>query len=103
MMKLQSFEQKQDYVFSLTFENGRCAEVDLSDLIARYVSLSELNTAQVDEEWGCLMFKDGLVDIEPKTLYTFVFGHEALVQTAQKTQPLSHFQKKAYIKPTNRP
>lgn len=85
-MKLQSFEHKQDYVFSLSFENGRCAEVDLSDLIARHVSLSELKTAQVDKEWGCLMFKDGMVDIEPKTLYSFVFGHEAIVQAAQKIE-----------------
>ena len=85
-MKLQSFEHKQDYVFTLTFENGRCADVDLSELIARYVSLSELNTAQVDTEWGCLTFKGGMVDIEPKTLYAFVFGHDAIAQSSHKLQ-----------------
>lgn len=85
-MKLQSFEHKQDYIFSLTFENGRCAEVDLAELIQPHVLHSELDSAQIDEEWGCLMFKDGMVDIEPKTLYAFVFGHDAIVQASNNIQ-----------------
>ncbi len=46
-------------------------EVDLKDLISKYVTPEELQTAKVNQEWGCLEFKDGLVDIEPKTLYKF--------------------------------
>jgi hypothetical protein len=36
----------------------------------------ELNSASIDKDWGCLEFKNGLVDIEPKTLF--------LVPTFQK-------------------
>jgi len=85
-MKLQSFEHKQDYVFILTFENGHCAEVNLSELIKCYVLPSELDSAQIDEEWGCLTFKDGMVDIEPKTLYAFAFHQDAYVKTVRDSQ-----------------
>jgi hypothetical protein len=73
-MKLQSFEHKHDYVFLLEFTDHRSSEVDLSPLLKAYVDISDLNTAQIDPDWGCLMFKDGMVDIEPKTLYGFVFN-----------------------------
>ena len=72
-MKLISFEHKQGYVFLLEFADHRSTEVDLSPLLQTYVAPSEIHTAQIDPEWGCLMFKDGMVDIEPKTLYSFSF------------------------------
>ena len=68
-MKLINFKQKQGYCFILTFENGETKESDLTELIGNYVSLECLNTARINTEWGCLEFKDGRVDIEPKTLY----------------------------------
>ena len=68
-MKLLNFKQKEGYRFALTFENGETKETDLQTLIGNYVSLEFLNTARIDNEWGCLEFKDGAVDIEPKTLY----------------------------------
>jgi len=74
-MKLQNFTQQEDYKFTLTFENGEIKETDLQDLIGSYVELEALNTARIDNEWGCLEFKNGYVDIEPKTLYTFAKSH----------------------------
>ncbi len=68
-MKLVNFKQKEGYRFALTFENGETKETDLRELIGNYVSSEFLNTARIDNEWGCLEFKDGAVDIEPKTLY----------------------------------
>lgn len=70
-MKLKSFKQHQDYRFTLIFENGEVKETDLQPLIGEYVDLPSLNSARIDEEWGCLEFKNGTVDIEPKTLYHF--------------------------------
>jgi len=74
-MKLISFEYQHDYIFILTFENGEKIEVDLSDLIKKYVSENNLNTAQINKEWGCLEFNNGMVDIEPKTLYRYAVKH----------------------------
>jgi hypothetical protein len=74
-MKLKSFTTQQDYVFTFTFENGETKETNLKELIGKYVSKNELNTARIDSEWGCLEFKNGCVDIEPKTLYTFAKSH----------------------------
>ena len=71
-MKLIHFEYLNAYCFELTFENGDKKQADLKDLISQYVTLDELNTARIDREWGCLEFKCGIVDIEPKTLYAFV-------------------------------
>lgn len=70
-MKLESFEHKTGYVFALVFSDHSCIEADLSPLIQSYVEPSAITTAQIDPEWGCLMFKNGMVDIEPKTLYSF--------------------------------
>jgi len=33
------------------------------------ISKDEIKTAHIDKDWGCLEFKNGLVDIEPNTLY----------------------------------
>ncbi|WP_044407830.1 DUF2442 domain-containing protein [Thiomicrospira microaerophila] len=73
-MKLKSFVYKHGYVFLLEFTNHRTCEIDLSPLLKAYIKPLDMLTAQIDPEWGCLMFKNGMVDIEPKTLYSFAFG-----------------------------
>ena len=70
-MKLKYFEHIDGYRFLLTFANGEIKQTDLKELIGQHVSLDDLNTARIDTEWGCLEFKNGMVDIEPKTLYKF--------------------------------
>ena len=70
-MKLINFKHQHDYIFIFYFENGEIVEVDLSDLIKKYVSEKNLNTAQLNKEWGCLEFNNGMVDIDPKTLYCY--------------------------------
>ena len=75
-MKLQSFEHKSQYVFVLEFADQSRVEADLSPLLEAYVELSAIKTAQIDSEWGCLIFKEGMVDIEPKTLYKFALEQE---------------------------
>jgi hypothetical protein len=70
-MKLIEFKHQQDYIFTLTFENGENAKVNLKNLIEKYVSKNNLNTAQLNKEWGCLEFNEGMVDIDPKTLYSY--------------------------------
>ena len=74
-MKLQDYKIIEGYIFSLTFEDGTTKIIDLSSLIQAKVSKSEVSTAKIDKEWGCLEFKDGLIDIEPNTLYNFVKLH----------------------------
>lgn len=71
-MKLKNIEHCQGYRFALTFANGVVKEVDLQELIGQHVPLEALDTARIDPEWGCLEFKAGAVDIEPKTLYRYV-------------------------------
>lgn len=71
-MKLKEVQNISGYQFLFVFENGEHKEVDIEPLISKYVSKDETKTAHVDEEWGCLEFKNGSVDIEPKTLYAFV-------------------------------
>jgi hypothetical protein len=70
-VKLQSFEHKNNYVFALQFTDHSQVEVDLAPLLQAYVEPAAVASARIDPEWGCLMFKDGMVDIEPKTLYKF--------------------------------
>jgi hypothetical protein len=70
-MKLIKFKRQVDYQFTLTFENGEIKEIDLKGLIGQYVDINTLNTVHIDSEWGCLEFKGGMVDIEPKTLYRY--------------------------------
>ncbi len=41
-----------------------------------YLIDSELQTARINKEWGCLEFKDGAVDIEPVTLYKYRNTHD---------------------------
>jgi len=68
-MKLEKFKIEHDYVFELYFENGIHGIFNLENLIKSKVSKNDLKTARIDKDWGCLEFKDGLVDIEPSTLY----------------------------------
>ena len=70
-MKLVEFRHLKNYVFMLTFENGEAKETDLKKLLEKYVDENKLNTAQLNKEWGCLEFNEGVVDIEPKTLYRY--------------------------------
>jgi len=71
-MKLQDFKQIDGYKFFLTFDDGVQKEVDLNELLKEKVTLQELGSASLDKDWGCLEFKNGMVDIEPKTLYKYV-------------------------------
>lgn len=70
-MKLQNFKYIDGYNFFLVFEDGVKKEVNLEVLLADKISLEELSSASIDLDWGCLEFKNGSVDIEPKTLYKF--------------------------------
>ena len=71
-MKLKQIKHDQDYQFSLIFANQEAIKVDLEKLISKYVNLEEIATARVNQEWGCLEFKNGAFDIEPQTPYTKV-------------------------------
>ncbi len=70
-MRLISFKLHDNYIFDLNFEDGAKKKVDLSNLIKSKVTLDELKSANIDKDWGCLEFKNGMVDIDPKTLYHF--------------------------------
>ena len=70
-MKLIEFKHLKGYVFILTFENGETKETDLTSLLAKHVDETNLSTAQLNKDWGCLEFNGGAVDIEPKTLYRY--------------------------------
>ncbi len=69
-MKLQNF-QNNGFEFSLLFANDDNIIVNLRDLIGEYVSESDLSTAVIDAEWGCIEFCNGSIDIEPSTLYHY--------------------------------
>ncbi len=70
-MKLVEFKHLKGYFFILTFENGETKETDLTSLLAKHVDETNLSTAQLNKDWGCLEFNGGAVDIEPKTLYRY--------------------------------
>jgi hypothetical protein len=78
-MKLKDVKHQRDYQFLATFVNGEVATVDLSELISNYVQPQEARTAHVNEEWGCLEFNNGKVDIEPKTLYSYAKSHSTQI------------------------
>jgi hypothetical protein len=77
-MRLKFFEIKDKYLFSFDFEDGTHVDADIEKLIGSKVSKDELHTAHIDEEWGCLEFKNDMVDIEPNTLYNFVLKYSKL-------------------------
>jgi len=70
-VRLKRFEIVHDYLFKLYFEDGTFKEVDLEKLIKSKVSKEEIKTAHIDNDWGCLEFNGGRVDISPKTLYSY--------------------------------
>lgn len=70
-MKLKSFKQKNGFEFIFEFENGERKEADIEQLVLKYLQPNELSSAKLNDEWGCLEFKDGAVDIEPTTLYKY--------------------------------
>lgn len=74
-MKLKSFDKKHDYEFIFTFENGEQKQTYIKELVAKYLQPHELDTAKINKDWGCLEFKDCVVDIEPKTLYHYCTTH----------------------------
>lgn len=78
-MRLKHFEIKDKYLFSFDFEDGTHIISNIKELISSKVSENEIQTANIDKEWGCLEFKDGMVDIEPTTLYNFVLKHSKLI------------------------
>ena len=61
-MKLVKFKFIKDYIFDLYFEDGTQKNVNLYKLIHSKVSKTELSSAHIDKDWGCLEFKDGYVD-----------------------------------------
>lgn len=88
-MKLATFEQRVGFKFALTFANGDRATVDLGPLIGNYISVEELDTAEIDPDWGCLQFQGRSVDIEPTTLYRYAMHPpaETAVHTPAVAQP----------------
>ena len=74
-MKLVKYKNINGYNFYFEFDNRDSGEVNIESLIGKYVSKNELSTANLNKEWGCLEFKKGLVDVEPKTLYKFYLSH----------------------------
>ncbi|RLA06518.1 MAG: hypothetical protein DRQ51_09205 [Gammaproteobacteria bacterium] len=70
-MKLVSFKNIKDYHFSLKFENNFFKDKNLEKLIKNKVKITDLKTAKINTEWGCLEFNNGKIDIEPATLYKF--------------------------------
>ena len=74
-MKLKSFQQKHEYEFLFTFENGEKKQSNIKELVVKYLQPDELKTAKINDDWGCLEFKDGTVDIEQKTLYHYCETH----------------------------
>ena len=88
-MKLEGF-QHTGFDFSLMFINSEVLTVDLYPLIGAYISADELLSARIDSEWGCLEFRDGLVDIDPTTLYRYAVQYGASKQHREPLPDMSH-------------
>ncbi len=69
-MKLENFKNS-GFNFLLFFANGEIIDVDLYPLIGKHVSEEYLKSARIDCEWGCLEFHNGIIDIDPATLYRY--------------------------------
>ncbi len=74
-MKLRSF-QNDGFTFTLTFADGESVRIDLRPLIGEHVAEDDLASARIDPDWGCLEFRDGVVDIAPATLYRYALGNQ---------------------------
>ena len=57
-MKLKKLINKGDFEFVLEFENHQLFEINLKELISEKIKKRELQTAKIDEEWGCLEFNE---------------------------------------------
>lgn len=79
-MKLISSKYINNYKFSLTFISKETMEVDLFPLIGSYLKQDDLNTMNVNLEWGCLKFLEGKVDIESKTPYKYAKNQSPLIK-----------------------
>lgn len=73
-MKLESFENS-GFNFLLFFADGEIFTVDIHPLVGRYISENDLNSARIDPEWGCLEFRNGIVDVDPTTLYRYAIRY----------------------------
>jgi hypothetical protein len=82
-MKLKQFKQIEGYNFFLTFDDGLQKEVNLEPLLKEKIQPKDLESAFIDKDWGCLEFKNGMVDIEPKTLYKYVISSKSRGQYFQ--------------------
>ena len=78
-MKLQNF-QNTGFEFSLIFANGDNIIVNLKTLLGKHVSESDLSSAVIDSEWGCLEFCNGSIDIEPSTLYHYALNNGDVIR-----------------------
>ncbi|MBN2896606.1 MAG: DUF2442 domain-containing protein [Campylobacterales bacterium] len=77
-MKLTDVQLLKGYTMVLVFENAERYETDLQPLLGSKITADEMQTARINNEWGCLEFLSGTVDIEPKTLYRFVTEQDAI-------------------------
>lgn len=75
-MKIKDFKNINGFEFVFVFENGEERTSDIKELVAKHLNEDELQTAKLNKEWGCIEFKDGAVDIEPKTLYKYCNNHD---------------------------
>jgi len=74
-MKIKEFKNINNFEFVFVFENGEQKVSNIKNLVSEYLNENDLQTARINEEWGCLEFKDGAVDIEPTTLYRYCNKH----------------------------
>jgi hypothetical protein len=77
-MKIISSKYMNNYKFSLTFISKETMEVDLFPPFGSYLNQDNLNTMNVNLEWGYLEFLEGKVNIEPKTLYKYAKNQSPL-------------------------
>jgi len=89
-MKLINYKNLNNYNFYLEFENQIRGEVNLEKLLSKHLSLDELSSVNLNQEWGCLEFKGGTVDIEPKTLYKFFESQNPLATNKVLIVPQLH-------------
>lgn len=52
-------------------------------MLEKHVGVNNLNTAQLNKDWGCLEFNDGVVDIDPKTSYRYAASRGKSLQTTE--------------------
>jgi hypothetical protein len=84
LLDVVAAEYLDGFSVKVTFEDGLCGIVDLSEYIARGGVFSRLSTPDVfrrfivDRELGTLCW-DGDIDIAPETLYEEALKHKVTV------------------------